>query len=210
MGLFSRDPDADDEPSLLEGRGFVLSAIIVGAVVVCGVAILLLGRGSDTPASGPTQEPSVPVTPEPTDGPTDVPTEGPATPDPTQPTSRSASPRWVKAICIPAMITEMVAAAKARYITLPCMNATLSVGVNVTSSCTIGIVGTRTQMVPTVPTMNSTALDIRNLSVYSKASQMPLKTQFTRPLRICVMQPSSRLRMLQSGIITRPGRRRTR
>ncbi len=114
MGLFSRDPDADDEPSLLEGRGFVLSAIIVGAVVVCGVAILLLGRGSDTPASGPTQEPSVPVTPEPTDGPTDVPTEGPATPDPTQPTSRPTQrPGGLLPCKLPASEDGMVEAPRA-------------------------------------------------------------------------------------------------
>lgn len=93
MGLFSRDPDDDDDTdgggSPFEGRGFILSAIIVGAVVVCGIALFVLTRGGDEPQATPTTGPSsisAPTT-APTSGPTDGPT-GPATPDPTS-TARS-------------------------------------------------------------------------------------------------------------------------
>jgi hypothetical protein len=90
MGLFSRDPDdddADDGGSPFEGRGFILSAIVVGAVVVCGVALLVVTRDRGTPAATPTNSPSAVVTTVPTTEPT-----GPATPDPTQP-SQSGTPR---------------------------------------------------------------------------------------------------------------------
>ncbi|HYU86451.1 MAG TPA: hypothetical protein VEK80_16730 [Kribbellaceae bacterium] len=112
MGLFSRDPDADDDnaTSPFEGRGFVLSAIIVGAVVVCGVALLLLGRDSHTPTAGPSQAPTTAVTTEPTDQPTD----GPATPDPTQPTtSPTQRPGGVMPCKLPESEEGMIAAPRA-------------------------------------------------------------------------------------------------
>jgi hypothetical protein len=90
MGLFSRDPDdddADDAGSPFEGRGFILSAIVVGAVVVCGVAVLLAGRGSGDPSAGQSPQPTETVTTGPTTAPA---TEGPATPDPSQPTQRTS------------------------------------------------------------------------------------------------------------------------
>jgi hypothetical protein len=83
-GRDSSDDGADDTESISpwESTGFVASAIVIGAVVVCLVVWLVLGgRGGDTPATQPTATPSVV---EPTDEPTDEPTEPPATPgDPT-------------------------------------------------------------------------------------------------------------------------------
>src|SRR4029450_12748888 len=90
MGLFSRDPDdddADDGGSPFEGRGFLLSAIVVGAVAVCGVALLVVTRDRGTRAATPANSPSAVVTTVPTTEPT-----GPATPDPTQ-SSQSGTPR---------------------------------------------------------------------------------------------------------------------
>ena len=88
MALFSRDRETDDESeSPFEGRAFVLSAIVVGAALVCGVALFFLGRDSGTPGAAPTQEPSAPVT----TAPTEEPTGPPATPDPT-PTKRPTNP----------------------------------------------------------------------------------------------------------------------
>ncbi|WP_112245185.1 hypothetical protein [Kribbella monticola] len=90
MGLFSggsgdgEDDDAGESTSPWENRGFVASAIVIGAVVVCVIVFLVLGRagGDDQPSAG--QSPSPGLT-EPTDLPTDEPTEPPATPgdDPT-------------------------------------------------------------------------------------------------------------------------------
>jgi hypothetical protein len=71
--------DGNDAP-IWESRGFVASAIVIGAVVVCLVVWLVAGRGSGAPSSQ--QSPSVPPTQGPIDGPTDQPTEPPATPDP--------------------------------------------------------------------------------------------------------------------------------
>jgi hypothetical protein len=86
MGLFSRDQETDDESqSPFEGRAFILSAIVVGAALVCGVALFFLGRDPETPGATPTQQPSAPVT----TAPTEEPTGPPATPDPTErPTRR--------------------------------------------------------------------------------------------------------------------------
>lgn len=88
MALFSRDRETDDESEgPFEGRAFVLSAIVVGAALVCGVALFFLGRDSGTPGAAPTQEPSAPVT----TAPTEEPTGPPATPDAT-PTKRPTNP----------------------------------------------------------------------------------------------------------------------
>src|SRR5262245_55691034 len=91
MGLFSRDDDdaSDGGGSPFEGRGFILSAIVVGAIVVCGVA-LLVTRDRGTPAATPTTSPSAVATQVPTGEPTGP--TGPATPDPNQP-SQTATPR---------------------------------------------------------------------------------------------------------------------
>lgn len=91
MGLVSRDRETgeDDTKSPFEGRAFVLSAIVVGAALVCGVALFFLGRDPGTPAATPTQQPSAPVT----TAPTEEPTGPPATPGPTQPpTTRPTAP----------------------------------------------------------------------------------------------------------------------
>lgn len=93
MGLFSRDPDDDDDEGggLFESRTFVLSAIVIGAIVVCGVAILLVNRDSGSPSANPSNTPTESVI---TPPPTDEPTGDPATPDPTEstPTKRPTKP----------------------------------------------------------------------------------------------------------------------
>ena len=92
MGLFSRDPDddADDGGSPFEGRGFILSAIVVGAVVVCGIALFVLTRGGDDPQATPSTQPT---TAAPSTAPTTAPTGGPpATPDPTGTTTPTKGP----------------------------------------------------------------------------------------------------------------------
>jgi hypothetical protein len=94
MGLFSRDRETDENSqSPFEGRAFVLSAIVVGAALVCGVALFFLGRDPETPRATPTQQPSAPVT----TAPSEEPTGPPATPDPTQPTQRPTKPDGVLA-----------------------------------------------------------------------------------------------------------------
>ena len=83
MGLFSRNPDSGDDDadgggtSFWEERGFVASAIVVGAVVVC-LLVWFFARGdSGTPASESTETPSTVV---PTEQPTEEPSVPPATP----------------------------------------------------------------------------------------------------------------------------------
>lgn len=97
MGLFSRDPDDDDTDddiddggSPFEGRGFILSAIVVGAVIVCGIALFVLTRGGDDPQTSPSTAPSTAApTTVPTDGQTDGP---PASPDPSDTRTPTRSP----------------------------------------------------------------------------------------------------------------------
>ena len=88
-GRDSSDDDADAESaSPWDNTGFVASAIVIGAVVVCLVVWLILGgRGGNTPSTQPTTTPSVV---EPTDQPTDEPSEPPATPE--QPTATATPP----------------------------------------------------------------------------------------------------------------------
>jgi hypothetical protein len=90
MGLYSRDPDSgggDDagggETSFWEERGFVASAIVVGAIVVC-LLVWFFARGDGTPTSQPSTSPSTVV---PTEQPTDEPSVPPATPPTEQPSS---------------------------------------------------------------------------------------------------------------------------
>ncbi len=93
MGLFSGrsgdgdddDDDATETSSPWENRGYVASAIVIGAVVVCVIVFLAVGRngGDDRSGAGTTPATTVP-TDVPTDVPSDEPTEPPATPgDPT-------------------------------------------------------------------------------------------------------------------------------
>lgn len=92
MGLFSRDPDAgdgtagDDGSGAWQQRGFVASAIVVGAVVVCLVVWLFARGGDNTPVSQSSPTSSA----VPTEQPTEEPTSLPATPPAEQPTSRPA------------------------------------------------------------------------------------------------------------------------
>ncbi|MEV6284483.1 hypothetical protein [Kribbella sp. NPDC051770] len=74
--------DDGNNASVWESRGFVASAIVIGAVVVCLVVWLVAGGArSGTPDSR--QSPSVtPTQVGPTDDSSDDPTEPPATPDP--------------------------------------------------------------------------------------------------------------------------------
>ncbi|MFI6680694.1 hypothetical protein [Kribbella sp. NPDC050470] len=86
MGLFSRDSgsgsaggDGDGDASgssFWQDNGFIASAIIVGAVVVC-LIVWLFARDPGTPASQPSTSPSVV---EPTEQPTEEPSVPPATP----------------------------------------------------------------------------------------------------------------------------------
>lgn len=92
MGLFTRDSDddagTDETSSPWEGRGFVASAIVVGALAVCGLVWLFARDGEQTPAT----QPSVTATTAaPTEQPTDGPTRPPATPD-EEPTRTPSAP----------------------------------------------------------------------------------------------------------------------
>ncbi|NEA36402.1 hypothetical protein [Streptomyces sp. SID13031] len=97
MGLFSRDPDSDsgdgsagdDGSSAWQQRGFVASAIVVGAVVVC-LVVWLFARGGNTPASQPST-PTSSTSAVPTEQPTDDPNGPPATPSGPQPTGTATS-----------------------------------------------------------------------------------------------------------------------
>ncbi|MEU4605240.1 hypothetical protein AB0F43_19840 [Kribbella sp. NPDC023972] len=91
MGLFSRDSgsgsagdDADGDAAgvFWQERGFIASAIVVGAVVVC-LLVWLFARDTGTPTTQPTTSPSTVV---PTEQPTEEPPVPPATPT-EQPTS---------------------------------------------------------------------------------------------------------------------------
>jgi hypothetical protein len=97
VGLFSKGPDSgsgDDDAggegtSFWQERGFVASAIVVGAVVVC-LLVWFFARDTGTPTTQPTDSPSTVV-------PTEQPTEEssvPATPtgQPTGTTTPSSGP----------------------------------------------------------------------------------------------------------------------
>ncbi|GAA0936835.1 hypothetical protein GCM10009554_24670 [Kribbella koreensis] len=92
MGLFSRDDDSGaggggtGDEAIWQGRGFVASVIVVGAVLVC-LLVWFVARGNNTPAS----QPSAPTTrTAPTEQPTEEPTEA-ATP-PAEPTGTTTPP----------------------------------------------------------------------------------------------------------------------
>lgn len=91
FGGRSDDSDDPDDQSPFSSRTFVASAIVMAAVVVCGIALIFLG-GSDTPTGASTPTPTG------TDGeptvPTTGPTQPPATADPTpvDPTSQPTTP----------------------------------------------------------------------------------------------------------------------
>ncbi|MGZ0149946.1 hypothetical protein ACXJJ3_22995 [Kribbella sp. WER1] len=97
MGLFSRGTDSDGDSdgenptrSFFEERGFIASAIIIGAVLIC-LVVWFMTRGSGSgPTAGPTQSPS---TSAPTGQPTEVePTGPPATPVDTPPPATQTAP----------------------------------------------------------------------------------------------------------------------
>jgi hypothetical protein len=95
VGLFSRDSDSGDDaggeaPGFWQERGFVASAIVVGAVVVC-LVIWIFAENSGTPTTQPTTSPSTVV---PTGQPTDEPSVPPATPtdEPTDEPSSTQTP----------------------------------------------------------------------------------------------------------------------
>ncbi|TCO24625.1 hypothetical protein EV652_108157 [Kribbella steppae] len=93
MGLFTRDSgsgsagdDADGDATgvFWQERGFIASAIVVGAVVVC-LLVWFFARDTGTPTTQPTTSPTAVV---PTEQPTDEPSVPPATPT-DEPTSTS-------------------------------------------------------------------------------------------------------------------------
>jgi cytoskeletal protein RodZ len=89
--LFSSGGDSDgggaDDESIWQGRGFVASVIVVGAVLVC-LLVWFFARGNNTPAS----QPSTPTnSTAPTEQPTDDPTGSAATP-PAEPTGTTTPP----------------------------------------------------------------------------------------------------------------------
>lgn len=95
MGLFSKDPDSgSDDDAGGEGtgfwqeRGFVASAIVIGAVVVC-LLVWFFARGSGTPDARPTESPGTSVVP--TEQPTEEPSVPPATPT-EEPTATTPPP----------------------------------------------------------------------------------------------------------------------
>jgi hypothetical protein len=77
------DADGTDS-SPWQSRGFVASAIVVGAVVACVAIYLVVGRGGNEPSTQPTPDPTLVV---PSTDPSDEPTGPPATPGPTETTS---------------------------------------------------------------------------------------------------------------------------
>ncbi|MEU4391134.1 hypothetical protein [Kribbella sp. NPDC023855] len=104
MGLFSRDPDADsgdadtgsDGSAIWQERGFVASAIVIGAVLVC-LLVWIFAGGDETPAGQSSPNPTATALPteqptgEPTDPaatPTDEPTTEPTGTPTTRPTTR--------------------------------------------------------------------------------------------------------------------------
>ncbi|HET6295340.1 MAG TPA: hypothetical protein VFG33_18285 [Kribbella sp.] len=93
MAWFSGRNSPDDDASTTdpafgwESRGFIASAIVVGAVVVCVVVWLVAGGGGNNPTAQP---PASPDTVEPTEQPTSQPTGPPATPG--EPTTRPTPP----------------------------------------------------------------------------------------------------------------------
>jgi hypothetical protein len=100
VGLFSKDPDSDDDSdgeksTFFEERGFIASAIVVGAVLICLVVWFMLGSGSDNPTANPSQTPSTVVpTGQPTEEETNQPPASPtALPTGTVPTPPPANSR---------------------------------------------------------------------------------------------------------------------
>ncbi|MEU8222986.1 hypothetical protein [Kribbella sp. NPDC048915] len=95
MGLFSRDPDSDDDAdgakaNFFEERGFIASAIVIGAVLICLVVWFMVGGRSDEPTANPSQAPSTVV---PTAQPTDEEsTEPPVEPPTSAPTATRTAP----------------------------------------------------------------------------------------------------------------------
>ncbi len=94
MGLFTRDSgsagddaDGDADGVFWQERGFIASAIVVGAVVVC-LLVWFFARDTGTPTTQPTTSPTAVV---PTEQPTDEPTVPPATPT-DEPTSTTPAP----------------------------------------------------------------------------------------------------------------------
>jgi hypothetical protein len=81
VGLLNRsDPDDDGgaETTAWDGRGFVASAIVVGALAVCALVwVLSRGDGGQTPS---TQPPVTEATTAPTEQPSEQPPRPPATP----------------------------------------------------------------------------------------------------------------------------------
>jgi hypothetical protein len=99
VGLFSRNPDSEGDDADGEGtsfwqeRGFVASAVVVGAVLVCLLLWFFARSDSGTPASGATETPSTVV---PTEQPTEEPSVPPATPT-EQPTTTPTTPPPINA-----------------------------------------------------------------------------------------------------------------
>jgi hypothetical protein len=95
VGLFSRNPDSDDDSdgektSFVEERGFIASAIVIGAVLICLVVWFLAGGRSDSPTAGPSQSPS---TAAPTGQPTEEESNEPPPVSPTEvPTATRTAP----------------------------------------------------------------------------------------------------------------------
>ena len=95
MGLFSSNTDSGgdsdgEKNSFLEERGFIASAIVVGAVLICLVVWFMLGGRSDNPTANPSQTPSTGV---PTGQPTEEETNQPPPVSPTEvPTGRPTPP----------------------------------------------------------------------------------------------------------------------
>jgi hypothetical protein len=86
VGLFSRNEDSGDDSdaaksSFLEERGFIASAIVLGAVLVCLVVWFMAGGRSDNPTAGPSQTPSTGV---PTGQPTETESNEPPPASPTE------------------------------------------------------------------------------------------------------------------------------
>ena len=102
MGLFSRNPDSGDngdgeKTSFMEERGFIASAIVIGAVLICLVVWFLAGGRSDSPTADPSQTPSTvaptgqPTEEESNEPPTAAPTEVPTATRNTPPPATSSS-----------------------------------------------------------------------------------------------------------------------
>ncbi|MFG1906934.1 hypothetical protein [Kribbella sp. NPDC048928] len=70
----------DEEDKSPYGAGFIAACIVVGAVLICGLAVIVVGRGSSQASTVDQRAVSAVSAPQPTDAPATQPAQAPATP----------------------------------------------------------------------------------------------------------------------------------